>query len=378
MMRILLAIQNNTNSAVKDSNTWYRNLYEPLIELGHEVILFNTNDAILARRTNSKRLKEKVSENLLALFNRENNKKHIDLFFGYLTDGMIDFNLISEIRKKEVITTNFSCNNIHQFYLVKEIAKYFDYNLYSEKDAKKHFDSISVRSLWWPMASNPKYFYPKRLKKKYSVTFVGSNYSLRAKYIYYLLENNVNVEVFGPGWKYAANTKNRAFFKRYYLLTKSVLSNDINLQAKYSGLLFEHDFKRKLANSFPNNLNDIVSDEKLINLYSESEISLGFLEVYNQHDPSNNILKHMHLRDFEAPMCRAFYITGYSDELAEMFIPEKEVITYRDNYELLEKVRYYLKNQNQQEIIREAGYQRALREHTYQKRFQDLFHMIFK
>jgi len=54
------------------------------------------------------------------------------------------------------------------------------------------------------------------------------------------------------------------------------------------------------------------------------------------------------------------------------------VITYRDNYELLEKVRYYLKNQNQQEIIREAGYQRALREHTYQKRFQDLFHMIFK
>lgn len=377
-MRIFLAIQNNTNSAVKDSSTWFRNLYEPLIELGHEVILYNTNEAILARRKNSQKMKEKVSEDLLQLFNNENSKKHIDLFFGYFTEGMIDFSILSEIKKKDVVTTNFSCNNIHQFYLVKNIAKYFDYNLYSEKDAKKHYDGIRVNSIWWPMASNPKYFFPRDIKKNYKVTFVGANYGLRAKYINYLLEHNINVDVFGPGWKFGANTKSRSLLKHYSLIAQYFMQINVNNQAKYSGLIAEHDFKRKVAKNFPKNMHSIVSDEKLIDLYSESEISLGFLEVFDQHDPSKNILKHMHLRDFEAPMCRALYVTGYSDELANMFTPEKEVITYRDSYELLDKIKYYLNNEKQQEIIREAGYKRALSEHTYQKRFTDLFNVIFK
>jgi len=116
-----------------------------------------------------------------------------------------------------------------------------------------------------------------------------------------------------------------------------------------------------------------VSDDELIALYSRSQISLGFLEVYDRHDPSRAVTQHLHLREFEAPMSGALYCTGYLDELAEMFEPDKEVLTYRNQYELLEKVRYYLAHSAEAEQVRQAGRKRALQDHTYQRRFAQLF-----
>ncbi len=372
-MRIFLAIQKNTNSAIPTNSTWYRNLYEPLLELGHKVVLFDTSEAIHARRKKNRSLKAKVSQKLIDVFRKENDKNHFDVFIGYFTEGMLDFEVIEQIRKSSVITLNFSCNNTHQFYLVKNISKHFDFSLYAEKEAKKHFDSIQVSSIWWPMASNPKYFHPKNLPKNYKVTFVGANYGLRTRYISYLLDNGIDVSAFGPGWKYGSNSLLISFLKRYLLILKTLCISNISKQARYSGLLAEHDYKRNLATKFPLNLFEIITDEKLIDLYSESEISLGFLEVYNHHDPSKMVLKHMHLRDFEAPLSGAFYMTGFSDEVAEMFEPDKEVVIYRSSEELLDKINYYLKNSSAADQIRKAGFNRAINQHTYHHRYKSLF-----
>ena len=119
-----------------------------------------------------------------------------------------------------------------------------------------------------------------------------------------------------------------------------------------------------------------VSDEELISLYSRSHISLGFLEVYDNHDSSKPLIQHLHLREFEAPMSGALYCTGYTDELAEMFEPDKEVIIYRSQHELLDKVKFYLHHKDQAARVREAGRKRALEEHTYHRRYEQLFTII--
>jgi spore maturation protein CgeB len=128
-----------------------------------------------------------------------------------------------------------------------------------------------------------------------------------------------------------------------------------------------------MISQYPEHFHSTVTDAELINLYSKSKISLGFLEVYDQHDASKSLTRHLHLREFEAPMCGALYITGYSDELALFFEPDREVVVYRNVFELLEKVRYYLKRPDQAEKIRKAGYRRAIQEHTYHHRFESLF-----
>ena len=291
-------------------------------------------------------------------------------------DGMVDPGAIDELRRSGVPVTNFSCNNAHQFDLVDEISPHFDVNLHAEKDARAKFLAVGANPLWWPMASNPIYFKPVDAPRTVAASFVGANYALRARYIVHLLQNQVDAHVYGPGWLTGDLSARRALTKRYYFLALAAFSPSAPRRAWASAKLEELDFRSSVARRFPANVHPPVSDEELVTLYSRSHVSLGFLEVYDGHDPTRPVTQHLHLREFEAPMCGALYCTGYLDELAEHFEPDKEVVVYRNQHELLDKVRFYLAHPAQAAVVREAGLRRALADHTYQRRFQTLFRAL--
>lgn len=375
-MRIFQVLEGSTNTAVPGNQTWYRNLYEPLLEMGHEAVLFDAHEGRLAMLRNDAKRRATFSQKMLDAFRREHAQKPFALFFAYLMDGMVDPAAIDEIRRSGVPTCNFSCNNAHQFYLVDELSPHFDYNLHSEKDARDKFLAIGANPLWWSMASNPKYFKPLDVPRTISASFVGANYALRARYIAHLLGNGIDVHAYGPGWVWGTTTRWRSLAKRYKYLLMACIALSPQTQYRASANLADHDLRRSVRAHFPNNVHPPVSDDELIALYSRSHISLGFLEVYDQHDASRAITQHLHLREFEAPMSGALYCTGYTDELAEMFEPDKEVLVYRSQHELLDKVCYYLAHPGEAEQVRRAGRARALRDHTYHKRYKDLFRLI--
>jgi len=377
-MRIFLALPKASEvQGGAFGRTWYKNFYGTLCDMGHEVYFFD-QDALIGNkrfRNRSKRLSF-ASTLLVEMFGKEHHTKPFDLFFSYYKDGMVDPHAIDQIRKSQVPTVNFSCNNTHQFYLVQELSPHFDYNLHSEKGVREKFVAIGANPLWWPMASNPRYFKPLDQPRTIAVSFVGANYALRARYVAHLLENGVDVHAYGPRWQWGARTRWRSVARRYQLLLRTLLAVLPEEQARASGIMAHHDFCRSLSVCFPNNVHPSVSDDELIALYSRSHISLGFLEVYDRHDPSRIVTQHLHLREFEAPMSRALYLTGYCEELAECFEPDKEVLVYRNEHEMLEKVLYYLSHPQEAERARQAGHKRALSCHTYQRRFQDLFTQI--
>ena len=113
-------------------------------------------------------------------------------------------------------------------------------------------------------------------------------------------------------------------------------------------------------------------------MYSRSKISLNFSEVVVSDEKYDQgaIKRHIRLRDFEAPMSGAFYITGYQDELKEYYEIDKEIVCYDTKGELLEKIRYYLKHPDEAEAIRIAGHKRALKDYTWENRFKELFNKI--
>ena len=123
-MRIFLSLTPSGNASVPNSLTWLHNLYEPLIDLGHEVFLFRIDEAskVLKVKCGSKTFKEEFSDYLLTKFNKEHNKKNFNLFLSYFCDKHIFASVVEQIKKSGVPTANFSCNNTHQFYLTKEIA----------------------------------------------------------------------------------------------------------------------------------------------------------------------------------------------------------------------------------------------------------------
>ena len=72
-------------------------------------------------------------------------------------------------------------------------------------------------------------------------------------------------------------------------------------------------------------------------------------------------------------MSGAFYLTGWMEEMTLHYDVGKEIVCYRSAAELVDLARYYLAHDVERERIRRAGYERALRDHTWHRRFETLF-----
>jgi len=82
------------------------------------------------------------------------------------------------------------------------------------------------------------------------------------------------------------------------------------------------------------------------------------------------------MRDFDGPMSGSFYITHENLDLHMVYKVGEEIITYQNLDDCIEKVRYYLDNDEVRESVAIAGYRRAVRDHQWKKRFQGVFNLI--
>ena len=379
-MRILQVLAARATRGFSDGQIWLRNLYEPLVEMGHEVILFRAEEGWRAMQHRDATARAVFGQKLLDAFHSEHAAKPFDLFFAYLMDGIVETGVVDEIRKVGVPTCNFSCNNAHQFYLVEGLSAHFDYNLHSEKDAVDKFRAIGANPVWFPMAANPSYYRPYDIPRTVEVSFVGGCYARRSYYVWHLLENGVDTQVYGPGWLLKADKpllrRPVRWVRRARLLLKSLVAHSFEKRHEFSARVTDMDLRNRLRWKYAAHLHRPISDDEMIRKHSESKISLGFLEVYDRHNPAAVVKQHLHLREFEAPMSGALYFTGWCEELGEFYEPGREVVVYGSEHELLDKARYYLAHPGEAERVRQAGHRRALAEHTYQHRFETLFKQL--
>lgn len=73
-------------------------------------------------------------------------------------------------------------------------------------------------------------------------------------------------------------------------------------------------------------------------------------------------------RDFRVTGSGGFLLTEDVDGIEELFDIGKEIETYKTPQECLEKINYYLENENKRKEIAENGYMRSQRDHTFRKR----------
>ena len=78
-------------------------------------------------------------------------------------------------------------------------------------------------------------------------------------------------------------------------------------------------------------------------------------------------------RDFEVTACGGLYLTSYNPELALLYDIGKEILCYTNEFDCVELVRYYLQRPEEAKAIAAAGRARCLRDHTWERRFEDLF-----
>jgi spore maturation protein CgeB len=78
-------------------------------------------------------------------------------------------------------------------------------------------------------------------------------------------------------------------------------------------------------------------------------------------------------RDFEIPISGGLYLTQFHPELGNVYDIGKEIICYQGLDDMVAKIRHYLERPEKAEEIRKAGYQRAVKEHTWVQRFRRAF-----
>jgi spore maturation protein CgeB len=77
-------------------------------------------------------------------------------------------------------------------------------------------------------------------------------------------------------------------------------------------------------------------------------------------------------RPFEVAACGGFCLTESRPDLASFFEPEREMATFSDVAELQRKLAHFLASPGERREIAERARQRALREHTYAHRVQQV------
>jgi glycosyltransferase involved in cell wall biosynthesis len=361
------------------------NLRRSLEDMGHQLVRFDfpgwPDDADPCWQTHGKPL---TNQRLLDAFRRAGR---VDLFFGYFYASVVYPETLDLVRKSGVPTVNFSCNNVHQFDLVRDIAAHFDLCVVPEQAAQADFRSVGARPVRVQLAANPRVYHPLPEPRLYDVTFVGQRYADRAELLQHLYSNGVAVKAWGAGWQARKRLDVAQLKAGLALVEDERLDGVRRLVAQRLRRLSAGSHGLKVAScDRPDQPKGLAAESvdtsafgaprllqrDLVRMFSQSRLSLGFATAGDSHRAEKR-LTHLRLREFEAPMSGALYLTEDQPELAEYFTPGQEVLTYSDRDDLLDKARFYLAHQELAERIRRAGHERALREHTWQDRFKELF-----
>ena len=191
------------------------------------------------------------------------------------------------------------------------------YVWYVEKMSEPAFNKSPTpkKAIFAGMAASPKVFYPlPDVKPDIDVSFIGStvHYRERKKYFEILEEmghqNNFTCKILESkpwGWKY--------------------------------------------------------SIEEINELYNRSKINISFA-------PTTTYGRRINLRTFEIPMAGGFQLMQHSPYIPLYFDEGKEIVSWKGKKDLEQKIKYYLSHEEERRKIAQAGYERAIKDHTWMKR----------
>lgn len=211
----------------------------------------------------------------------------------------------------------------------------------------EEFRKINPKSFWLTQAFEPEFFEISDITEKdriffsSDVTFVGNlgskkQYLLRRKYLKRVIKEGINLKWWGPKIPLKLST--------IPLLTGGI-------GRSYGGRF--------------------VWGEEYAKVAKLSKIFLAF-------DSMPHIRKSMSARMYTAVGCGAFYMCQYVDGIEEILAPDKEIVTFIDEEEMIDKIRYYIQSDGLRNEISQRGRERVLKDHTYEIRMKELLSHVNK
>ncbi|MDX6664215.1 MAG: spore maturation protein CgeB [Solirubrobacteraceae bacterium] len=310
----------------------HQTFHSALSALGHEIVHFDIG--AVRREHGAERMSRRLWEVACA--------EDADLMFCVLFDDELDKAVVRRISEElRTVTVNWFCDDHWRFdtfsrdwapcfnWVVttapRDLAPYEDHGL----------DNV-IRSQW---ACNAATF--RKLDDEpqaIDVSFVGMDHGDRAGVMRRVRRAGIDVHTWGKGWPAGRLTVDEmvAVFNR----------SRINLN---------------LANVWFSGRRPARASRWISHVRTRAT-----------GDSTDAILQ-IKARTFEVPGCGGFLLTSDVPGLDAYFEPGREIVTFGDIDELTELITYYLEHEDERAEIARAGHARVLAEHTYERRFEDIF-----
>jgi len=267
-----------------------------------------------------------VNDNtLIELVTSAYRQEGIDILIGQMWSHLYSEDVLLKVRALGIAVINIAMDDrLPSLWAYKNgqrmgavgLGSGVDITLTTSPETCNWYATEKMLALFWPLASDDKLFAEDSdIDKDIDILFIGNRYGIRERLVEYLLDHGVFVTCYGEGWP-----------------------------------------------------NGYVNAEQNFGFSKRAKIILGVGAIAHCSDVYT-----LKLRDFDALMTGALYITQRNPDLLRLFKEGEHLECYTSFSELLAKINYYLKHPEKCSEIGRKGNILAKTEHSWDYRLTTTF-----
>jgi hypothetical protein len=371
-MRILVSCQQSRQRhAIPAYEFWRPYFVHGLAEAGHEVLEVPGVDwaeGLVHRPGAALDLwRARTWEKVRTFVRAERRDRPVDLFLSYLFPSQIEVGTIRELQNMGIPCVNFYCDNVREFRTVPAEYRAFALHWVPEFEALPMYRAARLAHVHAPMPC----WIPQNLRTAPAAeteppTFVGSADILRRDLFSKAVQAGAKFTVCGAGWPEESGGGRVA--PRPRRLSAIVANQAAFVRSHGFGALL----RKAESLIYPMRPAPLpawsvgiapASENEYFRVTREATVCLGVNRVPTARNSNLHPLRYSRLRDIEAPMLGACYLTEWTEGLEYLFEIGTEIEAYRTADELSTKLGELTSDPKRRRSMRGRAQRRALEEH---------------
>ena len=191
------------------------------------------------------------------------------------------------------------------------------------------------------------------------------------------MKKGLQINIYGKGWK---NESVETIIHEKNIGrsgVKQTLANQVVFLKRFGLAGFYRKMSQRKIQLNPSanlekSLKGKLTFENYVTITKESAVTLGVNRYPSYNFPLTSPNTYSRLRDIEAPMLGACYLTEWTEGIDELYEVGKEIEVYRDAEDLKEKADRLLGDKQKRMALRQGGQERAQKQHSIKKSIDEI------
>ncbi|HTV26223.1 MAG TPA: glycosyltransferase [Xanthobacteraceae bacterium] len=367
-MRIILSsLQSPERYSIAPYEFWRTYFVRGLEEAGHQVLEVPEVDwvegLVCPHDDSLKAWRAQIWERVHAFVRRELERGPIHMFLSYLFPQQVETSAIDELQRRGIPCVNFFCDNVREFRRVPREYTPFALHWVPEFEALSLYRMAGLPHIHAPMPC----WIPAELRQVTKVeaeppTFIGSFDVLRHELFANALSKGAEIILRGSGW--ATDVKpNEKPSLRCLVPNQLALIRSQGLRGLYYKL--ERRLRPLRSVTIPvGAIGSPLHGSEYFRVTREARVVIGVNRVPTMKASNRRPLTYSRLRDIEAPMLGACYLTEWTEGITALYDLGTEIETYQTVDELVYKIDELSGNSYRRTAMRKQAQRRALCNHS--------------